>query len=152
MVVLRLEVFSSSWRICATLLMLKNGMQSTTMQVCRSMLKMWTNVITWTSLCLEGCARMQMLPVALFGLGMVMVSMATHSSSQRAAALCRAEVRTGNVEQLSQLGLSIDTPHIPFTTQHAVSQFAQQRKHLLANAARDLCNVAHICCSYNVKF
>lgn len=66
----------------------------------------------------------------------VMVPMATHSSSQRAAAaaLCRAEVCSANVEQMSQLGPSIDTLHIPFTTQQAVSWFALQRKHLVVNA------------------
>lgn len=66
------------------------------------------------------------------------VPMATRSSSQRAAASCRAEVCTGNVEQLSQLGPSTDTLHVSFTTRHAVSQFTLQRRHLVANAAWDL--------------
>ncbi len=71
-----------------------------------------------------------MLPVSLFGL--VWPWSPWQRSSQRAAALCRAEVCAGNVKQLSQLGPSIDTLHIPFTTQHAADPFALQRKHLVA--------------------
>lgn len=74
-----------------------------------------------------------MLPVALFGL--VWPWSPWQRSSQRAAALCRAEVCTGNVEQPSQLGLSLDTLHIPATTQQTVGPFALQRKHLVANTA-----------------
>lgn len=72
-------------------------------------LHMWINVTTWTSLCEDADVT-----CCLIWSCVALVPMATHSSSQRAAAaLCGAEVRTGNVEQLSQLRLSIDIQSIP---------------------------------------
>lgn len=59
------------------------------------------------------------------------VTMATHSSSQGAAALCRVEVCSGNVELLSQLGPRTGILHVTLTPEHAVRQFTLQRKRLL---------------------
>lgn len=61
-----------------------------------------------------------MLPVALFGL--VWLWFPWQHTAHLTAAACRAEVCTGYVEQLSQLMLSIDTLHIPFTTQYIVGR------------------------------
>lgn len=60
---------------------------------------MSAKVITWTLLRVEGCAVMQMLPVALFGLvrGSGPHGNLRRSSQRAAAALCRVEVCAGNV-------------------------------------------------------
>lgn len=60
------------------------------------------------------CARMQMLPVALFGPCVFTVPMATLGSSRRAAAYCGVGVGSACVEQLNQLGQSIISMYIPF--------------------------------------
>lgn len=55
--------------------------------------------------------------------------MATHSSSQQAAALCRVEVCSGNVEQLSQLGQRSDFLHVTLTSETVYAT----KKPLVAN-------------------